>query len=147
MKRWNGWGDVNTAYPLPAAGAAYLSEKLGQGHPQPDATFEQIVARVPTSRLPENSLLTADPVERLRHARGQSLPDWIALRSGQIDTFPDGIAYPNSGQEVRALMGFARDTGACLIAYGGGTSVAGSPSSPLTWRVSMNWLIWTRQAT
>jgi alkyldihydroxyacetonephosphate synthase len=66
-----------------------------------------------------------DPEDRVRHARGQSLPDWIALRSGSIDHFPDGVAYPQSSSEVRELLAYAARYGIRLIPYGGGTSVVG----------------------
>jgi len=69
-----------------------------------DATLEEVIARVPPSRLPAHSLISVDPAERVRHARGQSLPDWIAMRSGCIDTFPDGVAYPEGESEVRDLI-------------------------------------------
>ena len=63
------------------------------------------VATVPGSRLPSHSLISVEPVDRVRHARGQSVPDWIALRSGRIGAFPDGVAYPRSRADVR---GYAR---------------------------------------
>jgi alkyldihydroxyacetonephosphate synthase len=66
-----------------------------------------------------------DPLDRVRHARGQSLPDWIALRSGALDAFPDGVAYPRTERDVHDLLGYARSSGASIIPYGGGTSVAG----------------------
>ena len=75
-------------------------------------------------------MISSNPEERLRHARGQSLPDWIALRSGRIGTFPDGVAYPVSDEEVRELLGFAKKTGIKLIPYGGGTSVVGHINPP-----------------
>ena len=65
------------------------------------------------------------PAERLRHARGQSFPDLIALRGGQIPVFPDGVAYPLGAADVRELLRYAAATGARLIPYGGGTSVVG----------------------
>ncbi len=123
MRRWNGWGDEATTYPLPETAACYLADRIGEGAPMPDATFEAVVAAVPASRLPPHALINTDPAERLRHARGQGLPDWIALRSGRVDVFPDGVAYPASGEEVRSLLDFARQTGIRLIPYGGGTSV------------------------
>jgi alkyldihydroxyacetonephosphate synthase len=70
-------------------------------------------------------LLSADPVERVHHARGQSLPDWIAVRSGRIPAFPDGVAFPATDSQVRGLIHYAGDVGASLIPYGGGTSVVG----------------------
>jgi alkyldihydroxyacetonephosphate synthase len=59
------------------------------------------------------------------HARGQSFPDWIALRSGHLGQFPDGVAYPATGSDVRDLLAYARASGVRAIPYGGGTSVAG----------------------
>jgi alkyldihydroxyacetonephosphate synthase len=125
MKRWNGWGDEATTYPLPDSAARYLAELVGEGPRLLDAALEETLQAVPPASLPAHPLISSDPEERLRHARGQSLPDWIALRSGQIRTFPDGVAYPTSSQEVRSLLDYAKKTGVKLIPYGGGTSVVG----------------------
>ena len=75
MRRWNGWGDESIDYPLNAAAAGYLSQLLGDVEPVADATYEEVVAAVPDSRLAEHPLVNVDPAERVRHARGQSLPD------------------------------------------------------------------------
>jgi alkyldihydroxyacetonephosphate synthase len=125
MKRWNGWGDEATHFPLPPSALHYLAGLLGEGAPAPDAELADVVAGVPASRLAPHPLILTDPHERLRHARGQSLPDWIALRAGRIGVFPDGVTYPASAEGVRALLDFARVTGTRLIPYGGGTSVVG----------------------
>jgi len=125
MRRWNGWGDENTTYPLPDSAARYLHNALGPGQPTPDVDLGQVVATVPASRLWNQAFVTTDPVERLRHARGQSIPDWIAMRSGQIDHFPDAVAYPNNLEDVVDVLGFARESEIVLIPYGGGTSVVG----------------------
>lgn len=125
MRRWNGWGDEATHYPLTESAARFLAERLGPGQPMPDAALERVLAAVPASRLPFHPLLDADPETRLRHARGQSLPDWVALRSGRIPAFPDAVAYPTSDEEVRSLFDLCRTSGARLIPYGGGTSVVG----------------------
>jgi alkyldihydroxyacetonephosphate synthase len=125
MKRWNGWGDEAIDYPIPESAIAYLTEQVGASMRIADTPLEQVLAGLPEMRLPEYPGVTSLPAERLRHARGQSLPDWISLRSGQIDTFPDGVAYPTSDQEVSDLLNFARKAGVRLIPYGGGTSVVG----------------------
>lgn len=125
MKRWNGWGNEATTFPLPDSAARYLEDLLGEGLHLEDATLEQTLQAVPSSGLMSHPLISTDPEERLRHARGQSLPDWIALRSGQISAFPDGVAYPVSDEEVRSLLDYAKKTGVKLIPYGGGTSVVG----------------------
>jgi len=129
MKRWNGWGDDTITYPLHDAPRRFLEELVGRGTPPHDATIDQVVATVPASRLPAHRLVSGDPVTRLRHARGHSLPDWIEIRSGRIKAFPDSVAYPTSDAEVRDLMRYAEQVGACLIPYGGGTSVVGHINS------------------
>lgn len=125
MRRWNGWGDDTIDHPVPRRARTFLEEHVGPGTRPRDASLTQVLASVPTSRLPEHPLINRDGMPRVLHARGQSLPDWIALRSGRIAVFPDGVAYPGTVDELSDLIQFARATGACLIPYGGGTSVVG----------------------
>jgi alkyldihydroxyacetonephosphate synthase len=125
MKRWNGWGNVDTDYPVPPPALAYLSEYLGEPLLIPDADKESLLRHVPASRLPEHPLLDLSAEARLTHARGQSLPDWVDLRYGRVDLFPDAVAFPESDEDVRACLAYARQTDAQLIPYGGGTSVVG----------------------
>jgi len=125
MRRWNGWGDETISLPLPDTAVRLLREELGPAEPPVDARFEEVLARMPESRLAAHPLVSRSPAHRLTHSRGQSLPDWVALRSGAVDAFPDGVAYPETAGDVRTLMGFAGRTGSVLIPYGGGTSVVG----------------------
>ena len=76
--------------------------------------------------------MVTTPIDRLLHARGQSLPDWVALRSGRIGAFPDGVAYPEDETQVRSLLDYAKRNHALVIPYGGGTSVVGHINPPLT---------------
>ena len=125
MRRWNGWGDERTLYPLPESAGRHLAGLVGEGQPSTDASIEQALALVPDSSLAPHPLVQTGPEERLLHARGQSLPDWVALRSGRIGVFPDGVAHPTSDEDVRSLLDYAGKTEARLIPYGGGTSVVG----------------------
>ncbi|HQE91466.1 MAG TPA: FAD-binding oxidoreductase [Anaerolineae bacterium] len=125
MRRWNGWGDDSFIYPLPEGAFTFLEQAVGPGVVTPDATLADVLAQVPPSRLPAHPLIHTEAEARLRHARGHSLPDWIALKSGTIGVFPDGVAYPTTDEEVRELLRYARAAGVCLIPYGGGTSVVG----------------------
>jgi alkyldihydroxyacetonephosphate synthase len=125
MRRWNGWGDDTVTYPLHLGPRRYLEELVGPGTPPQDVSLKEVVAAVPPSRLPAHPLVSDDPVKRAYHARGQSLPDWIALRTGRISAFPDGVAYPTTDTEVRDLLHYAGRVGAKVIPYGGGTSVVG----------------------
>lgn len=130
MKRWNGWGDVDVDYPLSTSAQEYLVEKLGTLASIPDATWNDLLSNVPASRLPTHRLVQTDAETRLRYARGQSLPDWIAWRYGRVNTFPDGVAFPQSEADVVELLRYAREVGARVIPYGGGTSVVGHINPP-----------------
>lgn len=133
MRRWNGWGDDATTFPLPEGADAFLTRVVGPSAPPTDATLAQAVGAVEaggSAPLPPHPLVAIDAEDRLRHARGQSLPDWIALRSGRIGRVPDGVARPADAEDVRAVIAWARSTGTRLVPYGGGTSVLGQLEAP-----------------
>lgn len=125
MRRWNGWGDDAETYPLSDGARSYLEARVGPGRRQEAVELEQVVRQLPPSRLPAHPLVTQDPETRLRRARGQSIPDLIALRSGRLEAVPDGVAFPADDAQVAELLRFAREAGAVVIPYGGGTSVVG----------------------
>ncbi|MFN2113956.1 MAG: FAD-binding oxidoreductase, partial [Anaerolineales bacterium] len=125
MKRWNGWGNTQTHYPLPESAEDYLRLRLGSLPSLQDAELQTILNTVPQSSLPDHPLIQVDPEIRLRHSRGQSLPDWVALNYGRIAAFPDGVAFPENEDQVAGLLEFARGSGAHVIPFGGGSSVVG----------------------
>jgi alkyldihydroxyacetonephosphate synthase len=102
-----------------------LTKILGPLAPTLDAAKETVLATVPVSRLPAHPLVDVSAEARLSHARGQSMRDWVDLRYGCVDTFPDGIAFPETDDDVRGLLNYARESGTHVIPYGGGTSVVG----------------------
>ena len=125
MRRWNGWGDDTIDVRLNADALAFLEARIGPGKPPVDARFEDACAAIPASRLAPHALVDATPAVRALHALGQSLPDWLRLRHGRLGAVPDGVAFPESAEQVRDLLAFAAANGAAVIPYGGGTSVAG----------------------
>ena len=125
MRRWNGWGDEAVQVPVPPALERLLVAALGEPRPPVDVPFASVCAAVPPSRLPAHPLIASDADTRARHARGQGLPDLVALRSGQGLVFPDGVAEPQDEGEVAALLALCREREASVIPYGGGTSVVG----------------------
>lgn len=125
MRRWNGWGETDEDFPLPAEAVSHLEHALGPGSMILDCPLASALESVPAARHPPTAGVSTDPEIRLRHARGQSLPDWIALRSGQIKAYPDGVAFPQSEDDVVRLLEFADRQDLRLIPYGGGTSVVG----------------------
>ena len=125
MRRWNGWGDDTMEFALDADALDFLAQRIGAGTPVADAGHAQACAQIPPSRLAPHRLVDTDPAQRLRHALGQSLADWLRLRYGVIDTAPDGVAFPESVADVRELLAYAGRFDVALIPHGGGTSVAG----------------------
>jgi alkyldihydroxyacetonephosphate synthase len=127
MRLWNGWGDEknNLDFELSASSCAFIEQRIGKYSPLVDATLEEAVSKVPPSRSPEHRLINTDAEVRLRHCRGQSIPDWLAMRSGDFGTFPDGVAFPESSEDVQEILMFAQDNDLIVIPYGGGTSVCG----------------------
>ena len=125
MRRWNGWGEQSLSFPLPDRAHRFLETRLGRLQPDPDAPWTQVLEGVPASRLAGFSTLITEPEDLLLHARGQSLPDWIALRSGAIRSYPDAVAYPGCADDIHELLEMASGSGIHLIPYGGGTSVLG----------------------
>ena len=130
-RRWNGWGGEQTDMPLKPKALAFLSQALnGPGARLPDATLAAVIAKTPPSRLPPHRLVSTDPETRIRHARGQSFSDWLAMRSGDFGRFPDGVALPTSSEEAGEALRWAYGQGYVVIVYGGGTSVAGHVNVP-----------------
>jgi alkyldihydroxyacetonephosphate synthase len=130
VRRWNGWIDEGASPPhVPAEALRLLTAEIGPGRPGTDARLDDVVAGLPASRFADDDdgggRLSLDPVDRIRHARGQSLPDWIALRSGRLGRVPDAVARPEDAAAVRRLLDLARERGAAVIPYGAGTSVVG----------------------
>lgn len=127
MRLWNGWGNEDSDHTMELNdGLRMLLQALvGPGTALPQATLDDVIATVPDTRLETHPLINTDPEIRVRHARGQSLPDWLDMHSGNVDTFPDGVALPESSEEVRELLDYASRKNLTVIPYGGGTSVVG----------------------
>jgi alkyldihydroxyacetonephosphate synthase len=130
MRRWNGWGDVSVGSTPSAHALELLGRLVGPGTTPRDVTLGEAVAAVLPSRLPEDTAWSLDPEDRLRHARGQSLPDWIALRSGRIGPVPDAVARPTDATGARDLLGRAAAEDLLVVPWGGGTSVVGGVGVP-----------------
>ena len=131
MRRWNGWGDEAQAFPLPPNALPFLGARAGAPTPPRDAALADVLRTVPASRIKANGFDTS-PEMRVRHSRGQSYPDWVLLRTGAPGPFVDGVALPASHDEAAAALKRARELGAIVIPYGGGTSVVGHLTVPKT---------------
>lgn len=134
MQRWNGWGDENIEMDLSPQALVILQDLIGSAQVRSDYPLEKFIDQMPQPRLNPHPLISFDAKLRLDHAHGQSLPDWIGLRGGTLQRFPDGVARPVSASEVRELLRFCAAQDVIVIPYGGGTSVVGHLAVPQTER-------------
>ena len=126
MRRWNSWGDDSFEYKLKKNVPAYLENLLGTLSSLPEATLASVCAKIPETRFSKpHPLIITDAETRVRYARGQSIPDWIAFKSGDFGTVPDGVAFPSNHDEVQDIIDWAVKKNVVIIPYGGGTSVTG----------------------
>lgn len=134
MRRWNGWGDDATSMAINDNARAMMHARLGPGRPGQDATRESLLARIPASRISAHPLIATDATSRLSMALGESFADWIRKRFGALPPVPDGVAYPESSEQVRELLDLAQQHGWIVIPIAGGTSVAGHLDCPVSER-------------
>ena len=127
--RWNGWGNVSINKKVSPHGAKLIKSHIGKTKKLSSISLQKVLKTVPKSRLPaamiELDTVSVDNEVRLRHARGQSFPDWIAMHGGDFGAFPDGVAHPQSTADVETLLKLASEYDLIVIPFGGGTSVAG----------------------
>ncbi|MDE2150116.1 MAG: FAD-binding oxidoreductase [Gammaproteobacteria bacterium] len=129
MRRWNGWGEEGAEPALPEPVRAYLAEQIGAAGAPREATLAEVTARLPATRCCPPGFVD-DPELRLRHAHGQSFPDWVALRYGAVGAVADAVALPAGHAEAAEALVAALRAGAIVIPYGGGTSVVGHLQVP-----------------
>ena len=132
MERWTSWGDGASEGHLPLPLAELLRRELGPGVPGGEVPLADVLRTVPPSRLQEQPGRSVDSLDRVRHACGQSFPDLVALRCGAIAAVPDAVAHPRTAEQVRDVLALAAASGATVIPYGGGTSVVGGVTAPLS---------------
>lgn len=130
MRRWNGWGDDSVEFPLNPDAVEFLGEKIGKGKPRVDISLPDACRQLPASRLPAHPKITIDAEARVRASFGQSLQDWLKMRFGVVDRIVDGVAFPETSGEVRALLDYAKANQVIVLPYGGGTSVVGHLTPP-----------------
>ena len=134
MRRWNGWGDDAITMELNDKACAMITAQLGPGRPGRDVTREEILSRIPASRLPAHPLIQTDANTRFSMALGESFADWIRKRFGALPPVPDGVAFVQSAEQVRELLTLANDNNWIVIPFAGGTSVAGHLDCPISER-------------
>lgn len=83
--------------------------------------------RLLNSLVPETSTAAKD---RIRHGTGQSQEDIFAIRIGISIRVPDIVIWPESEEEVAAVVVAAKTNEWCIIPFGGGTNVSQATRCP-----------------
>jgi alkyldihydroxyacetonephosphate synthase len=142
--KWWGWGDEDVSFThedKPGLGP-FIAYALG-------VDVERVTSRpvafadlhIPEPSLPEGlaaalteavgeERVSADPLDRVVHARGKSLRDLVRHRRGDVGRVPDLVVRPGEEEEIVAVLRAALDFDAVVIPYGGGTNISGSLEVP-----------------
>lgn len=67
--------------------------------------------------------IDSDSENRLRHGHGHSQEEMFAIKHKKLGRIPDLIIYPESENQIAALVGAAKEHDVVLIPFGGGTNV------------------------
>ena len=129
--KWWGWGYEDQQLPrdqlegIAKAVTARLGFEVGEiEEPVPLDDVE-----LPTSRLaPPKELagiFSSERYDRVAHALGKAYRDVVRGFRGEFPNPPDLVAYPESPEDVDAILAWCGDEGAAAIPYGGGTGVVG----------------------
>ncbi|WP_331730661.1 FAD-binding oxidoreductase (plasmid) [Kitasatospora sp. NBC_00070] len=126
-RSWWGWGWTDEA--LSDGECAALGSLVpglpGQPLPVPDPKALDLPAARIAPPAPLAHLCSADPLQRLSHARGKAYRDVMRALHGVVDPLPDLVAAPQREQDVTDLLDWAADAGLAVVPFGGGSSVTG----------------------
>lgn len=127
---FGGWGRPLPV--LPARAWRYLSEQLGPGFACAAVEPESIAVagtRLTTAQIEQlqasGARITTADTTRLRHVGGMSYRDLLAQRGGAALPIPDAVAFPDSHDQVQALIETCVRLDIAVVPFGGGTSVVG----------------------
>ncbi|GBD92686.1 putative FAD-linked oxidoreductase [bacterium BMS3Abin05] len=136
--KWWGWGAPEKSYDLSRKPYfwPYLNNRLDI--PENPFLFPPSMEKIdlpPTylpvntlnrlkSRLPPGQIFT-DRESKLTHTYGKSYHDLIRIRRAIFPVVPDAVVYPETEEDIQAVLRWAKENGVGVIPWGGGTSVVG----------------------
>jgi alkyldihydroxyacetonephosphate synthase len=93
----------------------------------PAPRIDEIALRLPRFSLPAelSAFCTDAKIDRLSHSYGKAFRDIVRALRGQYDNPTDYVAYPETEEQILALIRFCETEGISLTPYGGGSSVVG----------------------
>jgi alkyldihydroxyacetonephosphate synthase len=130
--KWWGWG-YEEQQPDRAGLegiAAAARERLGFGgdeikEPVPLDAVDLVEPRLKKIPKPLRKMLSDDHYDRVSHSLGKAYRDVVRGFRGEFANPPDLVAFPESPEDVDAILSFCADEKAAAIPFGGGTSVVG----------------------
>jgi alkyldihydroxyacetonephosphate synthase len=130
LKHW-GWGyeDQQPSKDQVEGIAKAVTDRLGFEVGEIEEPVPLEAVELPDSRLAPptelEGMFSAEPYDRVAHALGKAYRDVVRGFRGEFPNPPDLVAYPESAEDVDAVLNWCADEGAAAIPYGGGTSVVG----------------------
>ncbi|MBT3627762.1 MAG: FAD-dependent oxidoreductase, partial [Rhodospirillaceae bacterium] len=130
LKFW-GWGHEDQT--LSEAEARAIATRVGgltglapEGYVAPPELGEISLA-APRLKAPEtlSSICSTSDYDRAAHTYGKSYPDYIRAYARDFSAAPDMVAFPESEQDVTALLDWADGADAAVIPFGCGSTVVG----------------------
>ena len=133
--KWWGWGDPARTVELPAAALERLRAVIGgEARSAAPVRLEDVRLAEPQLGAKARAALVSavgeewlrdDRESRVLHAAGKGYPDLVRMRSGLAPEAPDAVVYPESEQQVRAVLAACAQLEIAVVPFGGGTSVVG----------------------
>lgn len=137
--KWWGWGDPQKEFIIHDKPNLwpYITQSCNLPNNVPlklPVAFDEIV--LPEPRINKSIIeqlnqvlqprqIKLDKHERLIHCYGKSFRDLWRIRNGIIDSAPDAICYPESEDDVVAILSIASQHNIIVIPFGGGSNIAG----------------------
>ena len=127
-RSWWGWGDEDRHLGGEALEglATLVADRLGSEVPRPAAVRDpSSLAAAPTLAVPDAlaDLFSVDPVDRVRHSRGNAYRDVVRALHGELPAHVAAVARPRTEDDVLRLLDWAGEAGVACVPFGGGTSV------------------------
>ncbi|HEX4820960.1 MAG TPA: FAD-binding oxidoreductase [Acidimicrobiales bacterium] len=130
-RSWWGWGWEDEA--LSPDTVRKLGEAIGgrfgwtDVEVRPPVALSDVDLRAPRVTPPATlaALCSTDRFDRASHTYGKSYRDVVRGCRGELDAPPDVVAFPNTEDDVVALLDWCAGANVAAIPYGGGSSVVG----------------------